>query len=252
MVVYALRNSHLQKLATYRTSTAPIDLAVHTPTSQICIADLMKSISIVTYVPTSSQYPEDRLTETARHFQTVWATACCYVDTDTWLEADAEGNLMVLKQNTAGVTADDKRRLEVVSEIRLGEMVNRLRPLHVEASAGTPVVPKAFMATVEGGVYLFAQIAPLWLDLLMRLQAALAPLVVSLGDIPFNTYRAFRNQVRETEEPYRFVDGDLVEGFLGLDLKTQTEVVEELGELGKERGGVEGIKTLVEGLKRLH
>ena len=252
VVVYALRDSHLTKLASSRTSTAPVDLAIHAPTSQICVADLIKSLSILTYTPASASHPEDTLIETARHFQTAWATACAYVDTETWLEADAEGNLMVLKQNTAGVTADDKRRLEVVSEIRLGEMVNRLRPVQVEASPGTPVVPKAFMATVEGGVYLYAHIAPMWLDLLMRLQAALAPLIVSLGNVPFNVYRAFKNQVREADEPYRFVDGELVEGFLDLDLKTQEAVVDELGEMGKTRGGVEGIKALIEGLKRLH
>ena len=252
MVIYALRDSHLTKLATYRTSTAPIDLAIHAPTAQICIADLMKSVSIVTYTPESSHFPHHSLAETGRHFLTVWTTACCYIDTDTWLEADAEGNLLVLRQNTAGVTADDRRRLEVVSEMRLGEMVNRLRPVSVEATAGAPVVPKAFMATVEGGVYLFGQIAPVWLDLLMRLQAALAPLVISLGNVPFNSYRGFRNQVREVEEPYRFVDGELIEGFLDLDIATQEGVVQELGELGRAKGGLEGIKALVEGLKRLH
>lgn len=252
VVVFALRDAHLQKLATYRTSTAPIDLAIHQPTAQICVADLMKSISIVTYSAPSDTFPEHTLTETARHYQTIWATACAHIDTETWLEADAEGNLLVLRQNTTGVTADDRRRLEVTSEIRLGEMVNRLRPVAVDASPGAPVVPKAFMATVEGGVYLFAQIAPLWLDLLMRLQTALAPLVVSLGHIPFNTYRAFRNQVREAEEPYRFVDGELIESFLEMDAQTQEAVVKELGEMGEQKGGVEGIKALVEGLKRLH
>lgn len=212
----------------------------------------MKSISVITYTPASASHPEDTLTETSRHFQTAWATACAHVDTDTWLEADAEGNLMVLKQNTVGVTADDKRRLEVVSEIRLGEMVNRIRSVNVDASASAPVVPKAFMATVDGGVYLFGQIAPRWLDLLMRLQSALAARVVSLGDIPFNTYRAFKNQVRSAEEPYRFVDGQLVEAFLNLDASMQEAVVDEVGEVAAQAGGVEGIKELVESLRRLH
>lgn len=212
----------------------------------------MKSISIVTFIPANPMSPNDKLTETARHYSTVWATACASVDPDTWLEADAEGNLLVLKQNIGGLTADDRRRLEVISEIRLGEMVNRLRPVQVEASLGAPVIPKAFMATVEGGVYLYAHIAPLWLDLLMRFQGVLAPLVASLGNISFNTYRAFRNQVREAEEPYRFVDGELIEAFLELDAQTQRHVAEELGETHEGRAGVEGLKTLVEELKRLH
>ena len=161
---------------------------------------------------------------------------------------------MVLKQNVAGLTADDKRRLEVESEIRLGEMVNRIRSFEVDVDPKNPapVVPKAFMGTVEGGVYLFGLIAPSHRDLLMRLQERLAPLVESLGNIPFNSFRAFKNQVREAEEPYRFVDGELIEAFLDLPAVQQDEVVGGLGEVGKAKGGVEGVRELVEGLRRMH
>lgn len=161
---------------------------------------------------------------------------------------------MVLRQNVAGVTVDDRRRLEVESEIRLGEMVNRIRSFDVEVDAKNPapVVPKAFMATVEGSIHLFGLIAPSHRDLLMRLQASLAPLVQNLGDVPFNAYRAFKSEVREAEEPYRFVDGELIEAFLDLEVGVQEDIVEGLGEVGKARGGVEGVKELVEGLRRMH
>ena len=212
----------------------------------------MKSISIVTYTPASASHPEDSLVENSRHFQTAWSTACAHVDPETWLEADADGNLIVLKQNTAGVTADDRRRLESVSEIRLGQMVNRIREVNVEASSGAPVVPKAFMATVDGGVYLFGQIAPMWLDLLMRLQSAMANKVVGLGKGDFNAYRAYWTEVREMSEPYRFVDGELIEQFLDMPAARQQNVVEELGEIAQTKGGIEGMRELVEGLRRLH
>lgn len=158
---------------------------------------------------------------------------------------------MVLRQNTAGVTEDDRRRLEVVSEIRLGEMVNTIREIDVSASDHAAVEPKAFVATVEGGVYLFGIIRDEWLDLLMRLQAAMAPLVVGLGGVDFNSYRAFRNGVREAEEPWRFVDGELIEGFLELGSGMQEGIVEELGEVARAKGGVEGVRELVELLRRL-
>lgn len=213
----------------------------------------MKSVSVCTYTPGVGGV-DPTLTETARHFQTAWGTAVAHVGEDTWLEADAEGNLMVLKQNVAGVTEDDRRRLEPFSEMRLGEMVNRIRSFEVETDAKNPapVTPKAFMGTVEGSIYLFGLIAPRHRDLLMRLQAALAPLVESLGDVPFNVYRAFKNQVREAEEPYRFVDGELIEGFLDLAPGMQEDVVRELGQVAKEVGGVDGMRELVEGLRRLH
>lgn len=62
----------------------------------------------------------------------------------------------------------------------------------------------------------------------------------------FARYRAFKNQVRESEEPFRFVDGELVEKFLDL---TEDEQAAACKGLGKD---VEEIKALVEGLRRLH
>ena len=214
----------------------------------------MKSVSITSYTPGSLGL-DDKLTETARHYQTAWGTAVAHVGEDTWLEADAEGNLMVLHQNIGGVTSDDRRRLEVTSEMRLGEMVNRIRSFEItemDSRTSAPVTPKAFMGTVEGSIYLFGLIAPAHRDLLMRLQAALAPMVGSLGDVPFNTYRAFKNQVREAEEPYRFVDGELIEEFLNLQEELQENVVGGLGEVGVRAGGLEGVRELVESLRRLH
>ena len=242
----------MDKVAAYRISTGPVGLAINYATSEICVADLMKSISILQFKSPTESNLNFTLEETARHWQTAWSTSCAYVGPETWLEGDADGNLIVLKQNSAGVTADDRRRLEVISEIRLGEMVNRIREVKVDASPGAPVVPKAFMATVDGGVYLFGQIAEESQDLLLRLQSAMATKVVALGEGDFNTYRAYRTDVRESQEPYRFVDGELIEQFLVLPNATQEQIVAEMGEVTKAQGGLEGIKELVEGLRRLH
>ena len=108
----------------------------------------MKSVSVVEYKQGSNGEP-DTLTELARHFQVAWGTAVAPVDDDTFLESDAEGNLMVLHQNVNGVTSDDRRRLEVTSEILLGEMVNRIRRINVPVSQNATVIPRAFLATVN-------------------------------------------------------------------------------------------------------
>lgn len=136
----------LVKKASYRTSTAPIDLAV--TGNLIAIADLMKSVSVVQYKSGQAGMP-DSLEEVARHFQTAWGTAVAHVDQNTFLESDAEGNLMVLFQDIHGVTAEDRRRLQVTSEIRLGEMVNRIRRIDVPTSPDAVVIPRAFLATVS-------------------------------------------------------------------------------------------------------
>lgn len=75
--------------------------------------------------------------------------------------------------------------------------------------------------------------------------------MLSPGNVPFNSYRAFRNAVREAEEPYRFVDGELLDRFLQLDGQAQEAVVRDLAVVGEREGGVEGVRAVVEGLRRL-
>lgn len=152
---------------------------------------------------------------------------------------------MVLERDTKSEFAEDRRRLRVTSEMLLGEMVNKIRAINVPATSDAVVVPRAFVATVEGSIYLFALIAPSKQNLLMELQRALAKEVEAPGKVPFMKYRAFRNQVREEEEPMRFVDGEMVERFLDLAVERQHAVAEGLGE------DVENIRTIVEGLRRL-
>lgn len=82
----------------------------------------------------------------------------------------------------------------------------------------------------------------------MTLQSNLGNLVAAPGDVDYAKYRAFKNQVREEEEPNRFVDGELIERFLDLDENVQSKAVEGLG----ERWDVEAVKGVVEGLRRLH
>ncbi|KAF2855653.1 DNA damage-binding protein 1 [Plenodomus tracheiphilus IPT5] len=233
----------LIKAATFRCSTAPIDVTVNG--SIIAIADLMKSLAVVEYQKGEAGLP-DKLVEVARHYQVTWSTAVAEVDINTYLESDAEGNLMVLYRDPQGVTDDDKRRLHVSSELLLGEMVNRIRRIDVQTAADAVVVPRAFVGTVEGSIYLFGLIAPSHQNLLMTLQSNLGNLVQAPGDMEFAKFRAFRNQVRQEDEPMRFVDGELVERFLDVGEEVQRKAVEGLGV------DVEEVKGLVEGLRRLH
>lgn len=252
----------LVKAATFRCSTAPIDMTV--TGSRIAIADLMKSLVVVEYQKGEMDLP-DKLVEVARHFTVAWSTACAEVDENTYLESDAEGNIMVLYRDPKGVTEDDRRRLNISSEMLLGEMVNRIRRIDVASAPDAAVIPRAFMGTVsrpipphphppslltlhqvEGSIYLFALISQNYLDLLITLQSNLGTLVAAPGDMEFAKYRAVKNQVREEEEPMRFVDGELIERFLDCGEDVQVRAIEGLGV------GLEEVRGLVEGLRRLH
>lgn len=114
----------------------------------IAVADLMKSVSILDFRRGKAGAP-DALVEVGRHFQTAWGTAVAEVDVNSYLESDAEGNLMVLARDPDGVTEDDRRRLQITSEMLLGEMVNRIRRIDVATTPDAAVVPRAFLATVS-------------------------------------------------------------------------------------------------------
>ena len=209
----------------------------------------MKSLSLVEYKPGRSGAP-DSLAEIARHFETLWGTAVANVAENTYLESDAEGNLIVLQHEINGFSDEDRRRLRVTSEMLLGEMVNRIRRIDVTPTPAAVVIPRAFLATVEGSIYLFALIAPGKQDLLIRLQGRMAELVVAPGEVPFARWRGLKTQVRDMGEegPMRLVDGELVEGFLDLGEEVQRGVVEGLpGGLGLEE-----VRGMVEGLRRIH
>lgn len=210
----------------------------------------MKSLSLLAHTIGSTDGQPDTLTEIARHFDTIWGTAIAPLGNNTFLQSDAEGNLYVLSHDIKGFSADDRRRLRITSEILLGEMVNRIRPITLlQPSANAIVIPKAFLATVEGSIYVFAEIVPEWQDFLMRLQAKMAEILRSPGGVGFAKYRGVKTQVRDMGEegPGRFVDGEVVEGFLDLSEGLQKEIVEGLG------GDVEWerLRTIVEGLRRV-
>ncbi|KAI1432232.1 mono-functional DNA-alkylating methyl methanesulfonate N-term-domain-containing protein [Xylaria sp. CBS 124048] len=238
-------SAELKKVASYRPATYPIDVVVEG--NKIAVADIMKSMSLLEFTPKTDEQPA-KLTEIARHYQGVWTTALCHLDEDEWLEADAQGNLLVLRKNSLGATPEDRHKLEVTSDISLGEMVNKMRKITVATNENTIVVPKAFIGTVEGGVYLFGTISPKYQDLLMRFQIELAKVVETLGTIEFSWFRSFRNAERQSEGPFRFVDGELLERFLDLDETQQEAVCSEVG-LGPT---AESMRTLVEELKRMH
>jgi DNA damage-binding protein 1 len=263
----------------------------------------MKSLTIVEVQPAGADF---HLKEVSRHFATIWSSAVTTTDENQWLLADMEGNLTMLRRDPQGPTADDRRRLQVTGEFRLGEVVNRIQPIaspsptdnttstnarkgkersrtlssshHAALDAsyqatstnGAPpgttratrngplITPRAFLATVEGAIYLHGTINPAYLDVLLRLQRPLAERVQAPGLLPWAAYRGVKTMVREAEEPFRFVDGEVLEqGLLGLGDEVLEGVLRDAGLVGGEGGGgfgvtVEEVRGWGEELRRLY
>ncbi|KAI5843023.1 mono-functional DNA-alkylating methyl methanesulfonate N-term-domain-containing protein [Morchella snyderi] len=237
------------KIASYRTHSEPIDLGVRD--NMIAVGDLMKGPSLLEY---SSQNGIDyKLNEVARNYQTLWTTAIELWDKETIICGDAEGNMSIWRRDVNGVTDEDRKRLQLVGEIRIGEMVNRIRKVDGSVLPGSVVQPKAYCATVDGSIYLLGEIDSEYLDLLMQLQSNMAKVISGVGDLDFNKFRAYWSPSRSSEEPFRFVDGDFIERFLELTDADAERVVDGVGK--KTDGlskGVDEIRSIVESLRRLH
>lgn len=102
------------------------------------------------------------------------------------------------------------------------------------------------MLQVEGSIYLFGTVAAHAQDLLLRFQSKLAEVVQTAGELKFDRYRSFRNEEREGDGPFRFLDGELLERFLDMDEETQKTICHGLGP------SVEDMRTNIEELKRMH
>lgn len=299
VVLYGLapsrRTKHsleLVKLATYRTSTNPLSMAVTPATSEspatVAVADLMKSLSVLEVLPPSSADPDYQLVEVSRHFATLWSSATAATSENEWVVADMEGNLVMLRRNAGGVTVDDRRRLEVIGEFRLGEVVNKIVPIFspgapalsigkgkdlarplsagpnqslsnqadvgVSKRTGPLITPKAFIATVEGAIYMLGTINPAYVNALLLLQSALASKVQAPGYMPWAKFRAWKTEVVERDEPFRFVDGEMVEqGLLALG-DPELEAVLREGSLMEDglKVTVEEVRAWGEELRRLY
>ncbi|KAK1241340.1 hypothetical protein MKX08_001314 [Trichoderma sp. CBMAI-0020] len=236
-------SASLTKLASFRPASFPVDLDVSG--NMIGIGDLMQSLTLVKFTP-----PQDgkkaKLEEKARHYQQAWTTSISALDDSRWLEADAQGNIIVLRQNLEAPTEQDQSQLQVISELNIGEQINRIRKLQVAPGENAIVVPKAFLGSIEGTLYLYGDIAPKYQDLLMTFQSRLQEYISTPGNLSFDLWRAFRNQSIEGKAPFRFVDGEMIERFLDLDEGKQELVCEGLGP------SVEDMRNLIEELRRMH
>ncbi|KAK4085198.1 uncharacterized protein Triagg1_188 [Trichoderma aggressivum f. europaeum] len=233
----------LKKLASFRPASFPVDLDISG--NIIGIGDLMQSLTLVEFTP-GQDGKKATLEEKARHYQQAWTTSVSALDDSRWLEADAQGNIIVLRQNQEAPTEQDRSQLEIISELNIGEQINRIRKIQVAPAENAIVVPKAFLGSIEGTLYLYGDIAPKYQDLLMQFQSRLQEYIHTPGNLSFDTWRAFRNQAREGEAPFRFVDGEMIERFLDLDENQQGLMCEGLGP------SVEDMRNLIEELRRMH
>ncbi|KAI9683587.1 MAG: hypothetical protein M1829_004890 [Trizodia sp. TS-e1964] len=210
----------------------------------IALSVLSLSAHILEYVPSDSEEDRGELVLKARHHKTIRPTAISQVATGVYLEGSAGQHLVLLASTEVPEEVDGVAKLEIASMIAIHETVNRIRPFRVSTPCSAIVDPRAFIATVQGSILLFALINNSKVNFLMKLQSNMAECMPNLGGLSFNTYRS--NDMGEVNEPFRFVDGNLIERFLDFGEEAQQLMVEGLDH------SLEEVRTMVEELRSLH
>ncbi len=101
---------------------------------------------------------------------------------------------------------------------------------------------------------MLATINPAYVNVLLLLQSALAGRVQAPGYMPWTKFRAWKTEVMEKDEPFRVVDGEMVEQALLALNDQELEVVLREGGLMEENihVSVEEARAWGEELRRLY
>ncbi|KAL5615397.1 uncharacterized protein BROUX77_001234 [Berkeleyomyces rouxiae] len=235
---------HLEKVASIGSILSPT--AMDVCGDMVGISDLTKSVCF--HRLDLSKAPSERLKFVAQHRLSLWPTALACVAPYTWLQADAEGNVIVFntEQQENSNTGLKSSNVDYISAVNIGEQVNTLRPLNISSESRGLLEAQAIMTTAEGGVYLFGILQARYRDVMVELQERITQHIKTLGDLSFAEYRAFRHELITDKEPLSFVDGEQLERFLEMSETMQELVCEGL------YISVDDARRLIQSLKQLH
>ena len=120
MRIYNLTHDSLYEVAVYR---APLTaLTISTLPPFILMGDLMKSVTLLR-LDNSGGKPE--IVTVARDYAPLWMTSVAILDEGWFLGAEDSGNIVGWKRDDELVP--EEGRLNMVNEMRFGEMINRIR-----------------------------------------------------------------------------------------------------------------------------
>lgn len=232
-------------IASYKSAILCLSLAVHG--TYIIIGDLMKSVSLLTLMDTKDGL---RLKEIARDYNPLWMTCVAALDDNLYIGAEAEGNLSLFSRDSSIEEKIDK--LQIISEIRWGELVNQIKPGTILYSENSIIIPKATFVTVDGTIGFLFTIEHEYLEFLVNLQSNMGKVINGIGYLNHSNWRAFSNKRKKANEPKCFIDGDFIECFIDLDDHIKQKIIDG------DNGGtplsltIKEINKIIEDFVKLH
>ena len=200
--------------------------------------DMMRSLTLMQYCPKELKQGEGsdgvgavtayELKEVSRDMNTNYMRAVEFVGgeyDDHYIGADDSGNLFSVRRRIEATSDEERGRMFGQAEMHLGDHINVLRPGTLSSQApetapedaeGGGVVRKQGMilyGTVSGAVGSIINIDDMTYFFLLAVQKAVLSCVPSMGGLPHDKWRSFKNE-RRTCSLRNFIDGDVVESIL--------------------------------------
>lgn len=218
------------------------------------VGDLMRSISLVEYLP-----KHQVIEELARDYNANFCTAIEMLTDNIYLGSENFANLFVLRHNADAPSEEARARLDTIGEYHLGEMINtmKLGSLVMPSNAGNPsaksdtktksdkssfegnaievvVGSQTLFGTVDGTIGSILGLGGSTFAFLGCLQRAMFAVVRPVGDLSHERHRHYEADGRV--RPSRgFIDGDLIESFLDLNRPTMERIVKWMNDDGRWR-----------------
>jgi DNA damage-binding protein 1 len=115
-----LTHDSLSEVATYRAPLTALTISTRPPF--ILLGDLMKSVTLLR-LDTSGAKPE--IATVARDYAPLWMTSVAILEDGLFIGAEDSGNIVGWRRDDD--LNPDEARLNMIHEMRFGEMINRIR-----------------------------------------------------------------------------------------------------------------------------
>jgi CPSF A subunit region len=171
-----LTHDNLSEIAIFGAPISVLTLSIRPPF--ILLGDLMSSILLLR-LDTSTPKPE--LVTVSRDYSPLWMTSVAILDETWFLGAEDSGNLVGWRRDDD--TGADEVRLGMVQEVRVGEMVNRVRLGEMGGGEVEGVECRALFCTTEGTIGIFAALEEGRFVMLDKLERKMEEIDVALGGL---------------------------------------------------------------------
>lgn len=213
----------------------------------ILVGDIYRSVSVLSCKKVGGNI---RLEEVARDHDVVWVMALEMLDDDTYIVAEHAKHFYSYRRNSYATTEAERGRLERIGQFHLGTRVNRIQHgslvMEMPEHEG-PALKTLIFGTTDGMLGIVANLKQDAYTFFHELQQAMATLIPGVGGLKHGDWREMVAETPPRTAPANnFLDGDLIERFLDLNLSQMTKVSSMVGV------GVEELVQRVEEMQRLH